>query len=199
MAFEAVGGVEAARRVSAGESFDIVVLAADAIDRLAQAGHLDASSTRDIVRSEVGVAVRADAPRPDIGSEDALRRAVLAADRIGYSTGPSGTALMALFARWGIAGEVESRLVQAPPGVPVASLVARGDVTLGFQQMSELLGMPHIAIVGQMPAPVRITTVFSAALCTGAPAREAALALLDFLDSPQTDEAKRRHGMSPAR
>jgi len=199
VAFEAVGGVEAARRVAAGESFDIVALASDAIDRLAEAGRVDAAGKVDLVRSEVGVAVRADASRPDVGSEDALRQAVMKAPRIGYSTGPSGTALMALFTRWGIAGALEGRLVQAPPGVPVASLLARGEVALGFQQMSELLGVEGIAVLGPLPPEVRITTVFSAAPCSASTRRGDARALLDFLDSPGTAEAKRRHGMEPVR
>jgi molybdate transport system substrate-binding protein len=197
VAFEAVGGVEAARRVSAGEPFDVVALAADAIDRLAAAGRIEGTGKVDLVRSEVGVAVRSGAPRPGIGTEEDLRRAVLDAARIGYSTGPSGTALMALFERWGIVGEIEGRLVQAPPGVPVGSLLARGEATLGFQQMSELLHVEGIDLIGPMPPPIRITTVFSAAPCVGSTRREAARALLDFLRSPDTAEAKRRHGMEP--
>src|SRR5512139_2636587 len=100
---ESVGGVDAAKRVRAGEAFDVVVLASDAIDRLAAEGRIVAGSRVDLARSGVAVAVRAGAPRPDIGSEDALRRAVLAARTVGYSTGPSGVQLAALFERWGIA------------------------------------------------------------------------------------------------
>ena len=93
MAIESVGGVDAAKRVQAGEAFDVVVLAADAIDKLVAAGRVVAGSKVDLVHSGVAVAVRAGAPRPDIGSEEALRHAVLAARSIGYSTGPSGVAL----------------------------------------------------------------------------------------------------------
>jgi molybdate transport system substrate-binding protein len=198
VAFEAVGGVEAARRVSAGEPFDVVALASDAIERLAADGRVDAAGKVDLVRSGVGVAVRSGTPRPDVATEDALRRAVEGAARIGYSTGPSGIALIALFERWGIAGDIEGRLVQAPPGVPVGSLVARGDVALGFQQMSELLHVEGIDLLGPLPPSIQIVTVFSAAPCAGSAQRDAVRALLDFMVSPESAEAKRRHGMEPA-
>src|SRR4051794_21685833 len=138
VAIESVGGVDAARRVQAGETCDVVILASDAIDKLVAGGHAVAGSRVDIVRSAVAVAVTAGSPRPDIGTEDALRQAVLAAPTIGYSTGPSGTALLQLFERWGIADQVRERTVQAKPGIPVGSLVASGAVALGFQQYSEL-------------------------------------------------------------
>ena len=102
-AFESVGGVDAAKRVQAGEPFDVVVLAAEAIDKLIASRHVVAGSRSDLVRSAVAIAVRAGAPRPDIGTEAALRVAVLSARTIGHSTGPSGTALLQLFERWGIA------------------------------------------------------------------------------------------------
>ncbi|SDH79150.1 substrate-binding domain-containing protein [Variovorax sp. OV700] len=199
VSFLAIGGVEAARRVSAGESFDVVVLASDAIDKLVAAGKLDADGKIDLVRSGVAAAVRAGAPRPDISTEEALRRAVLTAPRIAYSTGPSGVALMALFERWGIAGDIRSRLVQAPPGVPVGSLLARGDAELGFQQLSELIGACGIELIGPLPPAVQITTVFSAApgIGGGAPP-EAVRALLDFMRSADSADTKRRHGMEPA-
>ena len=120
---ESVGGVDAARRVQAGESFDAVFLASDAIDKLLAAGHL-AGPRVDLMRSEVAVAVRRGAPRPDLSSEDAVRQAVLAAPTIGYSTGPSGTALLKLFDRWGITPQLQGRLLQAPAGIPVGAMVA---------------------------------------------------------------------------
>jgi molybdate transport system substrate-binding protein len=195
---ESVGGVDAARRVQAGEPFDAVVLASDAIDKLVESGAVIAGSKVDLVRSPVAVAVRAGAPQPDITTQESLRRAVLSAGRIGYSTGPSGTALMRLFERWGIADEVQPRLVQAPPGVPVGSLVASGEVALGFQQLSELIHLEGIAIVGPLPDPVQIITTFSGALCAGSSQAEAVRRMLAFMASPDADAAKRRHGMEPA-
>ncbi|WP_297654432.1 substrate-binding domain-containing protein [Hydrogenophaga sp.] len=202
VAIESVGGVDAAKRVAAGEAFDVVVLGSDAIDKLIAAGHLHAGSRVDLVRSSVAIAVRAGAPVPDIASEDALRRAVLAARHISYSTGPSGVALAALFERWGIADAVRERTVQAPPGVPVGTLVARGEVELGFQQLSELIHVEGITLVGGMPPGVEITTIFSAgvpvAAAPGSPQATLVRALLDFMTSPEAEAAKRRQGMEPA-
>ena len=197
VAVVSVGGVDAMRRVQAGEAFDFVVLAADAIEQLAGAGRVAPGSRIDLARSGVAVAVASGAPRPDIGSEAALRGAVLAARNIGYSTGPSGTQLARLFERWGIAETIAPRLVQAPPGVPVATLVARGDVELGFQQLSELMNVPGVDVVGMLPPEIQTITVFSAAVCTASKRTDAVTALLRFLASPEADAMKRGHGMEP--
>ena len=195
---EAVGGVDAARRVLAGEAFDLVVLAADALDKLIDSGRVLAASRVDLVHSGVAIAVPAGADRPDIDSEAALREAVLAATRIVYSTGPSGTQLLMLFARWGLAEALSAKLVQAPAGVPVATLLARGEVSLGFQQLSELIHQRDIQLLGALPAAVQINTTFSAGCCSTSAQPQAVQALLDFLRSPAADAAKRRHGMTPA-
>lgn len=195
---EAVGGVDAARRVQAGEAFDVVVLASDAIDKLAAAGKVLAGSKVDLVRSGVSVCVRAGAAQPDLASEEAVKQAVLAAPTLGYSTGPSGTALLQLFERWGIAGQVKDKLVQASPGVPVASLVAEGQVALGFQQLAELIHVQGIAIAGALPEPIQITTIFSGAVCAASQQSDAVRALLAFMASPATAQAKQRQGMAPA-
>lgn len=198
VAIESVGGVDAARRVAAGEAFDVVVLASDAIDKLAAAGHVDAASKVDVVRSGVAVAVRAGATRPDLSSEGAVREALLAALTIGYSTGPSGTALLKLFERWGIADAMRERTVQAPPGVPVGSLVAQGEVAIGIQQLSELMHLDGIDVVGPLPAGIQIETTFSGAVCSLARDASGARALLQSMADPATGELKRRHGMAPA-
>ncbi len=195
--FESVGGVDAASRVQAGEVFDLVVLASDAVDRLAGSGRVLGTTKVDLVSSGVAVAVRAGAAQPDIGSEAALRRAVLAAHSIGYSTGPSGVQLIKLFERWGIAETLGDRLVLAPAGIPVGALVARGEVEIGFQQFSELMHLEGIQVVGPLPPAVQIVTVFSAALCSACEQPAEAGALLDFLISPLAAQAKRRHGMAP--
>lgn len=195
---ESVGGVDAAKRVQAGEAFDGAVLASDAIDKLIASGQAVAGSRVDLVRSSVAIAVKAGAARPDISSEAALRSAIEAAPTIGYSTGPSGTALVKLFEKWGILDALKPRIVQAPPGVPVGTLVARGEVALGFQQLSELMHLEGIDVVGTMPEPVGITTIFSAATCTVSSQGEAFGQLAAFMASGQAADAKRSQGMDPA-
>jgi len=198
VAIESVGGVDAARRVQAGEAFDVVILASDAIDKLIASGQVLTGSRVDLIRSGVAVAVRAGAPRPDISTEDALREAVRAARSISYSTGPSGVALAGLFERWGIADEIKSRIVTPPPGIPVGSLVARGEVELGFQQLSELMHLEGITVLGPLPPAIQIITTFSAGVCTGSRNAEAVRAMLASMNTPQAAEAKRRQGMDPA-
>ncbi|MBX3659026.1 MAG: substrate-binding domain-containing protein [Ramlibacter sp.] len=199
---ESVGGVDAARRVQAGEVFDLVFLASDAIDKLIASGYLLPGSRADLVRSGVAVAVRAGAPRPDISTEEAVRAAVRAAPSISYSTGPSGVALARLFERWGLAQELAGRMVQAPPGVPVGSLVARGEVALGFQQLSELKHLEGITVVGPLPPAIQITTVFSAgvhaSVAAGSAQARQVQALLQAMTSSQADPIKQRQGMEPA-
>jgi len=198
VAFESIGGVEAARRVQDGEAFDVVVLAADAIDKLVAAGRIIPASKTDLARSAVAIAVRTSAPRPAVDTEAALRDAVLSARTLGYSTGPCGVALQQLFARWGIAETIRERTLQAPPGVPVGTLIARGDVELGFQQLSELMHIEGVEVIGPLPPGLEIVTTFSGGVCTASAQPDVARALLDFIRSPAADEARRRHGMQSA-
>jgi molybdate transport system substrate-binding protein len=198
LAIESIGGVDAARRVESGEALDLVFLASDALAKLEAGGHLVADSTRALVRSDVAVAVKAGAPCPDIATEPALREVVLAAPSIGYSTGPSGTQLLKLFERWGIAEALRGRLVQAPPGVPVGTLVARGQVALGFQQRSELVHLPGLSLLGPMPPEAAIVTVFAGAVARTSRRVDDAAAVLAHWASPATAERKRQHGMAPA-
>ena len=193
-----VGGVDAARRVAAGEPFDFVVLAADAIEQLVAAGAAAATGRQALVRSGVAACIQAGAQRPRFGSAEEVRQAVLDAPSVGYSTGPSGTALLRLFEHWGVMEVLQFRLVQAKPGVPVASMVARGEVSLGFQQLSELLHVPGIDILGPLPDDIQITTTFTGAVCARATQPGAADTFLRFLSSPATADAKQRQGMTPA-
>ena len=198
VAIESVGGVDAAKRVQAGEAVDVVVLASDALAKLAASGHVAPGSVVDLVHSGVAVAVKAGAPGPELSSKEAVKRAVLAARSIGYSTGPSGTALLQLFERWGVMPQLQGRLVQARAGVPVGTLVASGEVELGFQQRSELIHVQGITLVGDLPGSIQIDTVFSAGVCSASAQPEAARSLIAFLASPETADAKRRQGMAPA-
>ena len=129
--------------------------------------------------------------------EAVLRAAVLAAPSVGYSTGPSGTALLQRFAQWGIAEQVQAKLVQASPGVPVGSMVATGQVALGFQQLSELMGLPGIAYA-LLPEAAKIETVFSGAVAGTSAQPEAVRQMLAYWASPETSAIKARHGMDAA-
>ncbi len=194
----AMGGVEAARLVRAGETTDVVVLASKVMAELEAERHLLAGSTRPFARSGMAVAVRAGAARPDIGSGDAVRQAIMAAGKVGYSTGPSGDHLIKLCEGWGLLPDLAERMLKAPPGVPVAKLVADGEADLGFQQLSELLNAPGIEIVGPLPPEIQAVTVFSAGVSARSERTEDGRALITFLTSGDADEVKRIHGMDPA-
>ena len=193
----AAGGVDVAKRVRAGDTADIVVLASDVIAKLIDEGYLRPGRI-DLVKSGVAVAVRGGSTHPDIASEDGLRRAVLAAATLSYSTGPSGTHLEKTFERWGVLATIRERIVVPPPGVPVGTLVADGRAELGFQQLSELAALPGIEVVGPLPPEVQTVTVFSGGVATRCERPDAARAVLDFMASPDAAELIRRHWMEPA-
>lgn len=194
---KAAGGVEVARRISAGEVVDVVVLAANAIDKLVAEGRVLAPRV-DLVRSGVAIAVREGAPRPPVATEEDVKAAVLAAASLSYSTGPSGVYLEKLFERWGILEAIRPRIVVPPPGVPVGSLVADGRAALGFQQLSELMNLKGIVVLGPLPDSIQTMTVFSGGVCAASTRQEQARALLEFMDSPAVAQLKREHGMEPA-
>lgn len=194
---EAAGGVEVAKRIQAGDDADVVVLADTAIDKLIEAGALRAGRV-DLVRSGVAVAVRSGAPRPDISSEAAVKAAVEAASSLSFSTGPSGVYLEKLFARWGILERVRPRIVVPPPGVPVGSLVAGGQAALGFQQLSELLNVAGIQVLGPLPAAIQTITTFSAAISERSEQSRLAAQLLSYMCQPAASAVKQRYGMEPA-
>lgn len=191
---EAAGGVTVAERVAAGEAADVVVLSATAIDKLIAAGAL-LGPRIDVVRSGVAVAVRAGAPQPDIGSEAAVRAAVERAASISYSTGPSGRYLEGLFARWGLLETLKPRIVVPPPGVPVGTLVADGRVELGFQQLSELISLAGVQVLGPLPAEIQLSTAFSGAVAANSGRVEQARALLMYLARPEHAGLKERYGL----
>lgn len=190
------GGVEVMRRIKSGEATDAVVLSADQINQLIADGHLVAGSRVDLVKSGVAVAVRKGSSRHDISSEAAVKKAVLGSKSVGYSTGPSGVYLERLLSRWDPAKQV--KCVQAPPGVPVGSLVAAGDVELGFQQLSELIHLAGIEVLGPLPPEIQLWTVFSAGVSITSSQRDAVRAALGYMASPAALEAKRKNGLSPA-
>jgi molybdate transport system substrate-binding protein len=142
--------------------------------------------------------VRAGATHPPIATEADVKHAILAARHIGYSTGPSGDHLLALFERWGVSAAVQERLVQARPGIPVASLVAGGEAEIGFQQLSELLHADGIEIIGRLPEAVQGTTTFSGGIARTSRQVERVRDVFAFMASPAVAGVKRTHGMEPA-
>lgn len=194
---ESVGGVLAADRVAAGETLDLVFLQSNALAKLSASGHVVADSVVPLLLSQVAVAVPSgeDAPaaRPEgaaFADAEGVRDALRAASRIGYSTGPSGTALIAMIDEWGMTPEIGDRLVQAQPGIPVAASLAAGEVDLGFQQLSELVGQPGVRILGVLPDDCAVDTIFSGAVAATAQDAGAAQAVLDAFASVDAAEIK---------
>jgi molybdate transport system substrate-binding protein len=198
VAIEAMGGVDAARQVRSGTTLDVVVLASKVMAQLESEGWIVPGTRADVARSGVAIAVRSGLAHPSIASEADVKHAVLAAEKISYSSGPSGDHLKGLFARWEIADRIADRTVEAKPGVPVGEIVARGEADLGFQQLSEFLDVAGIDIVGPLPAEIQTMTVFTAGVSTRSAEAEGARAFLAYLRSPETHTAKQRLGMEPA-
>jgi molybdate transport system substrate-binding protein len=196
--FDAMGGVDAARLIRDGKTFDVIVLASNVMEKLEGEGLLVAGSRVDVARSGVAIAVRSGTPRPAIATEDDVKQAVLGAGKISYSSGPSGDHLKGLFARWNIAGAIADRTVEAKPGIPVGTLVARGDADLGFQQLSEFLDVDGIDIVGPLPDAIQTMTIFTAGVAASSTQPDAAQAFAAYLGSAETAAAKRKLGMEPA-
>ena len=192
------GTLDAQKRIAAGEAYDLLIMAGPAIDDLIKSGKVVPGSRVDLASSGVGVAVRAGAPKPDIRSTEALKKALLAAKSIGYSTGPSGVYLTELFRRLGIADQIKSKLKQTPTGVFVGSLITSGEAEIGFQQVSELAHYPGIDYVGPLPADIQNVTVFSSGMQTGAKSVDAARAWVAFLTSPAAAAVFKSKSMVPA-
>ena len=190
------GMVEILKRVKAGEIADVVIASQKALRELKSLGKVEA--VVDLATSSVAVAVKKGAKRPDISSAEALKRALRAAKSIAYSSGPSGVYLAALLPKWGLAEELKSKITQTPPGTAVGPLVARGEAEIGFQQLSELLPIPGIDIIGPLPAEIQVITTFSGGVHVAAGEAEAARAWLAFIASPRYAAVLRRHGMEPA-
>lgn len=198
--FESAGGVEAARRVAAGEQVDLVVLASGALRGLVADGHVVSGSVVPLALSQTAVAVRAAESAPSaitVGAafDDAagVRAALRASERIGYSTGPSGTALLRQIETWGMADELRDRLVQARPGMPVARLLAEGEVDIGFQQLSEMVGQSGARVLGVLPADCAIDTIFAGGVAMASTDKTAASDVLSFFASSSAARIVRAH------
>ncbi len=192
------GGSEAiATRIAAGEVFDVVVHTGPGVDRMAAEGKLVNGSRTDFSRSAVAVAVRTGLPRPDVSSIAALKAALLDAQSIAISSGASGRHLEQLFQKMGVAEQIKHKSKQPPSGAQIADMLARGDVDLGFQQVTELLHAKGIQYLGPLPAEAQNYTVWAAGVHSGAPQADAARAFSRALAAPESGAAIRKSGLDP--
>jgi molybdate transport system substrate-binding protein len=185
-------------RLERGEAIDVVIMAAPALDDLIKQGKVRAGSRVDLVKSSIGMAVKAGAPKPDISTVDALKRTLLAAKSIAYSDSASGVYLSTeLFPKLGIADQIKSksRKIEADP---VGGVVATGEFEIGFQQISELRPVKGIDIVGPLPPGAQRVTVFAAGIPATATHPDSAQALIHWLASPVAYGAIRKSGLEPA-
>ncbi len=175
------GTLNVQKRLADGEPYDLIIMAAPAIDEQIKLGKAVAGSRVDVAKSGTGLAVRKGAAKPDISSADALKKTLLAVKSIGYSTGPSGIYMLSVFEKLGIAGEVGA-----------------GQTEVGFQQISELVHFAGIDYVGPLPGELQRMTVFSAGIHAGAKRADAARALVRFITAPVAAPVIRKHGLEPA-
>ena len=193
----------AVKRVQDGETYDVVIIPQQGIDTLVKDGKAPAGSVTEVARAGIVVAVRKGAPKPDISSPDALKRTLLAAKSISYvdpaSGGASGIHFATVLDRLGIANEMQAKTVFPNPKTPaeVGVLVANGEAEIGVHLIQELMSVAGIDLVGPLPGDLQATTVFSAAIMTGAKDAAAAKALVDFLRTPESAKVIEAKGMEP--
>ena len=191
------GTLDLQKRIAAGEKYDLIIMAGPAIDDYIKAGTVVAGSRVDLAKSGVGAGVPKGAPKPDLSTVDALKKTLLAAKSIGYSTGPSGVYIVAMFEKLGVAADVKPKLKQTPTGMFVGTIVSNHEVDIGFQQVSEMSQFPGVDYVGPLPAAVQQITVFSAGLQTGAKEADAGKALVKFITAPAAATAYTKRGLEP--
>lgn len=191
------GTIDARKRIAEGQAFDLLIMASPDIDDFMRSGTLVTGSRVDLARSGIGVGVKAGAPKPDIGTTEAFKKTLLAAQSIGYSSGPSGVYIIGLFERLGIADQVTPKLKQTPTGVFVGTILANGEVKIGIQQVSEISTFPGVDYVGPLPADIQKMTIFSSGIAAKGRQPDAARALIEFLTSPRSAAAFKKRGMEP--
>jgi molybdate transport system substrate-binding protein len=185
------------QRLARGEKIDVVIMVGYALDKLAEQGKVEAGDRVGLARSGIGVAVAQGTPAPDISTVDALRQTLLAARSIAYSDSASGVYIQnEMFKKMGIEDQLRGK-ARMIPAEPVGEVVARGGAEIGFQQISELLPVPGIKVVGPLPAPLQLYTVFSAGVLANSGEKDAARALIRFLASPASARAITESGMEP--
>jgi molybdate transport system substrate-binding protein len=184
--------------IEKGVPLDIAILTTAAIDDLIKEGKLAAAGRADIARSAVGVAVRKGASKPDIGTAEGFKRAMLEAKSIGYvEAGATAPYIKSLFERLGIADQVKAKLKPLPSSDPAANAVANGEAELGITQISEILPYAGAELLGPLPSELQLYTVYPAAIATNAKEREAASALIKFLASPPAIAVLKAKGLNP--
>ncbi|HEY1360664.1 MAG TPA: substrate-binding domain-containing protein [Xanthobacteraceae bacterium] len=185
------------KRIAGGEAADVVILSSSGAQELIKEQKLAADSRTDFARSGISVAVRSGAPKPDIGSADAVKTAVLAARSIAWSGGASGLYIVRMLEKLGISDQVKTKTAIVKPGEPVGEVVARGEAEIGFHQLSELIPVKGIEIVGPLPPELQHITLFSGGIAAGAKEPEAARALIRFLTAPAAAAGLKQHGLTP--
>lgn len=193
------GTAKIKQQIAAGEVFDLVIVGAPEVDRFIAEGKMAAGSRVDLAKSGVGVAVKAGTPKPDISSGEAVKKAMLAAKSVAYSSGPSGVYVQSLIAKLGIAEKMKAKSRQTVPGSRVGQYLARGEAELGFQQISELIHESGIDYLGPLPPDIQHYTNFSSGLGSGSKEQGAAKALQAFLSAPVAADVIKKNGMDPAR
>jgi molybdate transport system substrate-binding protein len=191
------GSANIRKKIAAGEVYDLVIVGAPDIDAFIQQNKVASGTRTNLMKSGVGVAVRAGAPKPDIASGEAVKKTLLAAKSIGYSSGPSGDYVVSLIERLGIADQVKPKLKQVPSGTRIETIIASGEAEIGFQQISELIHAPGLEFIGPLPPDVQKITVFAAGLGAGAKQPDAAKALVKALTAPEAAVVIKQHGMEP--
>jgi molybdate transport system substrate-binding protein len=189
------GTVDILKRMAAGEVHDLVIISSTELDQLIKQGTIAAGSRADLARSGIGAAVRAGAPRPANGSADALKRTLLAAKTVGYTSGPSGVYMAGLIERMGIAAEIKPKFRCVPSGGTIGTIVASGECEIGFQQVSELVHIKGADYVGPLPPDLQRVTIFASGIQVGAANPDAAKALVQFLTTPAAVAVMKQHGL----
>jgi molybdate transport system substrate-binding protein len=199
LAFTFGAAVPLKAAIEKGATFDIAVLTAAAIDDLVKQGKLVAATRAALANSGAGVAVRKGAHKPDIGTVEAFKSALLGAKTVAYvEQGGTGIYLKALLQRLGIADALKDKLKPLPPENPAANAVANGEAEIGMTQISEILPYAGAELVGPFPKEIQLTTSFAAAVGTNARETEAAKALIKFLTGPNAAEVFKAKGLDPA-
>jgi molybdate transport system substrate-binding protein len=185
-------------RMAAGETYDLVMMSSSELEQLIKQGKIVSGSRVDLAKSGIGIAVRTGAPRPDVSTPDALKKALLAAKTVGYTSGPSGVYMGQLVERMGIVAEVKAKFRSVPSGGTIGTVIAKGDCEIGFQQVSELVHIPGIDYIGPLPAEVQRVTTFSCGFQTGAAQPDAAKALIAYLTTAAARTVMQKHGLETA-